>query len=308
MNKPKVLSKGDTVAIIAPSSYVNRSNIERIEKFIVDIGLKPVFLPSCYERHGHFAGMDKIRAKDVNDAFKSNLFSGIICIRGGYGSPRILNMLDYKMIKENPKFFLGYSDITGIHTVLNNMCNMVTYHGPMAYTEELFDLKDDYTLNCLKRVIYDDSPLGKYQSPSGEELEVINKGKASGIITGGNLSLLVSTLGSKYEIDTRGKILFIEDVGELNYSVDRMLTSLDLAGKFEDCKGVVLGTWKRCRAAEFNDGSKDLSLEVIFEEILGKYDMPVFNNFRAGHVYPQYVIPLGCLVEIDTESESIIFK
>lgn len=308
MNKPKVLRKGDTVAIIAPSSFVNRSNIEKIEKFIIDIGLKPVFLPSCYERHGHFAGMDKLRAKDVNDAFKSKLFSGIICIRGGYGSPRILKMLDYKMIKENPKFFLGYSDITGIHTVLNNMCNMVTYHGPMAYTEELFDLKDDYTLNCLKRVIYDESPLGRYESPGGENLEVVCEGKASGIITGGNLSLLVSTLGSMYEIDTRGKILFIEDVGELNYSIDRMLTSLDLAGKFKDCKGVILGTWKGCRPGEFNDGSKDLSLGVIFEEILGKYDMPVFNNFRAGHVYPQYTIPLGSVVDIDTESTSIVFK
>lgn len=308
MNKPKVLSKGDTVAIIAPSSFVDRSNVEKIEKFIVDIGLKPVFLPSCYERHGHFAGKDKVRAKDVNDAFKNNLFSGIICIRGGYGTPRILNMLDYEMIKENPKFFLGYSDITGIHTVLNNICNMVTYHGPMAYMKELFDLEDDYTLNSLKHVIYDDSPLGRYQSPEGENLEVISEGKASGIITGGNLSLLVSTLGSKYEIDTRGKILFIEDVDELNYSIDRMLTSLDLAGKFEECKGIILGTWKGCRAAEFNDGSRNLSLGVIFEEILGKYDMPVFNNFRAGHVYPQYTIPLGALVEIDTESGSIVFK
>jgi muramoyltetrapeptide carboxypeptidase len=308
MNKPKVLSKGDTVAIIAPSSFVDRSNIEKIEKFVVNIGLKPIFLPSCYERHGHFAGMDKVRAKDVNDAFENNLYSGIICIRGGYGTPRILNMLDYEMIKKNPKFFLGYSDITGIHTVLNDICNMVTYHGPMAYTEELFDLKDDYTLNSLKRVIYEDSPLGRYQSPEGEELEIINEGKASGIIAGGNLSLLVSTLGSEYEIDTRDKILFIEDVDELNYSVDRMLISLDLAGKFKDCKGVVLGTWKGCRAAEFNDGSRDLSLGVIFEEILGKYDMPVFNNFRAGHVYPQFTIPLGSLVEIDTESKSIVFK
>ncbi len=308
MYKPESLSEGDTVAIIAPSSSAVISNMDKTGKFIERLGLRPVFLPSCYERHGHFAGVDEIRARDVNSAFGDELFKGIICIRGGYGTPRILNMLDYQMIKRNPKFFLGYSDITGLHMVLNNICGMVTYHGPMACTEELFDMRDDYTINCLKRSIYSHSPMGRYIPPQGEALEVINEGKASGIITGGNLSLLVSTLGSRYEIDTRGKILFIEDVGELNYSIDRMLNSLDLAGKFKECKGVILGTWKGCKAAEESDDRIDLDLDVIFEEIIGKYAMPVVNNFRAGHVYPQYTIPLGVEVDMDTSDGSIVFR
>lgn len=308
MIKPKPLKKGDTVGIIAPSSAILQSNIPKVENYIKDMGLKPVFFPSCFERHGHLSGKDDIRAKDVNDAFKNPDIKGIFCLRGGYGTPRLLNMLDYESIKKNPKIFLGYSDITGLHIVLNTICNMVTYHGPTAFAEALFDKKDSYSSSIIEHLLFSDEPLGQYIPPSEEELEIIVEGTCSGEIVGGNLSLLTAALGSKYEIDTKGKIIFIEEVNELNYIIDRMLTSLDLAGKFEDCNGIILGTWNGCRPEHGQQGKIDLPLSDVFKEIMGKYNKVLINNFRAGHVYPQFTIPLGTTVEVDTSKKSIIFK
>ena len=308
MIKPHPLKKGDKVGIIAPSSAILQENIPKVKKYITDLGLDPVFFPSCFERHGHLSGNDEIRANDVNEAFRNPNIKGIICLRGGYGTPRLLNMLDYETIKKNPKIFLGYSDITGIHIVLNTICEMITYHGPTAYAEPLFDGKDPYTSSVIEHILFSDDPLGKYIPPDGEEIELINEGKCSGEIIGGNLSLMTAALGSEYEIDTKGKIIFIEEVNELHYIIDRMLTSLDLAGKFKDCNGIILGTWNGCKAENGMQGKVDLPLDSIFREILGKYNKVIVNNFRAGHVYPQFTIPLGTMVEIDTKGKSIIFK
>jgi len=198
MNKPNSLKKNDKVAIIAPSSSADHKRVEKAKKAIEKLGLIPILYPSCYEKHGHFSGTDKIRAKDINDAFNS---------------PKI--------------------------------CNMVTYHGPMA-AAGLINNTDDYTMKYFNDALFSKEPIGTFNNPDNEEITTLVKGNATGEIIGGNLSLIVSTLGSKYEIDVKDKILFIEDVHEPNYKIDRMLTSLSLANKFKDCSGIILGTFTGC--------------------------------------------------------------
>lgn len=310
--KPKKLNLGDRVAIIAPSSPTTDEAVEKGEKMIKAMGLEPVMYPTCYTRHGHFSAPDYIRAKDINDAFGDKSIKGIICLKGGYGTPRLLNLLDYELIKANPKIFVGYSDITGIHIAFNKICRMVTYHGFMAVSS-IYKKKGDkfkfhpYTFESIKKNLFTNEAPGLVENPPGEFMDSLFGGKAEGELIGGNLSLLVSTLGSTYEIDTKGKILFMEDVGEAVYRVDRMLTSLSLAGKFDDCSGIILGTWTDCNPEEKGDGNIDLSLEEVFNEILLPYKKPIITNFRAGHNQPQPVLAFGTKVIIDADKKEIIF-
>lgn len=311
--KPKALKKGDRVAVIAPSSATDLNNVDRAEENIKAIGLDPVMYPTCYTRYGHLTATDEERAKDINDAFSDSSIKGIICLRGGYGTPRILHMIDYHMIKNNPKIFVGYSDITALHVVFNKICRMVTYHGPMA-TSRIMDEEDEntyqehYTYESLKQNIFTNNPVGIYKNPHGEKLESLNKGQAEGELIGGNLSLLVSTLGSPYEINTKGKILFIEEVGEPVYKIDRMLTSLSLAGKFRDCEGIILGTWTDCIQEKKNyENGLDLPLTEVFENTIAVYNKPIITNFKAGHNSPQPTMAFGTHVKIDVDKKSVIF-
>jgi len=311
--KPKPLHEGDRVAIIAPSSATDLQSVVNAEIRIKAMGLNPVMYPTCYTRYGHLAATDEERAKDVNDAFSDDSIKGIICLRGGYGTPRILDMLDYDMIKLNPKIFVGFSDITALHLAFNQICRMVTYHGPMA-AASYGKIEDDhvdfekYTYESLCNNIFTNKAIGLCKNPENEELQTLVGGIAEGELIGGNLSLLVSTLGSPYELDTKGKILFIEDVGEPIYKIDRMLTSLALAGKFNDCEGVILGTWIDCeREKKGYEGGYDLPLEEVFENTLVKFNKPIITNFRAGHNYPQPTMAFGTHVKIDADKKEIIF-
>lgn len=310
--KPNKLNIGDRVAIIAPASPTTEEAVEKGEKMIRAMGLEPVMYPTCYTRHGHLSAPDDIRAKDVNDAFGDKSIKGIICLRGGYGTPRLLNLLDYELIKANPKIFVGYSDITGLHIAFNKICRMVTYHGFMAVSN-IYKKKGDrfkfhpYTFESIKKNLFTNEAPGLVENPPGEIMDSLYGGKAEGELIGGNLSLLTTTLGSPYEIDTKGKILFMEDVGEAVYRVDRMLTSLSLAGKFDDCSGIILGTWTDCNPEEKEDGNSDLPLDEVFKEILLPYKKPIITNFRAGHNNPHPVLAFGTKVIIDADKREIIF-
>ncbi len=303
MIKPKILKAGDRVAIIAPASATDLESVKKGEMQIRDLGLNPVMFPTCYTNYGHLAATDEERAKDVNDAFRDESINGIICLRGGYGTPRILNMLDYEMIRSNPKVFVGFSDITALHMVFNQICKMVTFHGPMA-TSSL----PQYSRESLVKNVFTADPVGLYFNPNNEQLESLCTGKGEGMLTGGNLSLLVSTLGSKYEVDTKRKILFIEEVGEHIYKIDNMLTSLALAGKFNDCLGIILGTFEACeREKKAYEGGLDLTLMEVIENTLLKFNKPIIYNFKAGHNSPQPTLPLGTNVIIDADLKQVTF-
>lgn len=311
--KPKPLRAGDKVAVIAPSSATDLKSVEKGEKKIKALGLKPVMFPTCYSNYGHLSAPDEERAKDINDAFRDESIKGIICLRGGYGTPRILNMLNYEMIALNLKVFVGFSDITALHMAFNQICRMTTFHGPMAESN-FASVKGDkvefeqYTYESLVKNIFTNEPIGVYKSPNNEELKSYCRGEAEGELIGGNLTLLVSTMGSKYELNTKGKILFIEEVSEPIYKIDRMLTTLALAGKFEQCEGVVLGTFVNCeREKKAYEGGLDLTLEEVVKNTIVPFNKPIIYNFKAGHSYPQATMAFGTQVKIDADKKEIVF-
>lgn len=304
MTRPKHLKPGDRIALIAPASPVDKDKIEQTVESVKFLGLKPVLYPSVTMTHGYLSGPDAARAADINNAFADPGIDGIFCVRGGYGVTRILNRIDFKMISENPKLFLGYSDITGLHVALNQLCNLTTLHGTMP-SRGWCNL-DPATFCILAENLFCPIPVGPAPCIEGEPIEIIHPGTAVGPVVGGNLSLLVAALGSPYEVNAKDKILFIEDVDEKNYRVDRGLTSLALAGKFQDCSGIILGTW-----ADVGDPGlepeKNLTLCQIFNEVVKPFGKPTINNFRAGHVYPQITIPMGALTELDATNGTVEF-
>jgi muramoyltetrapeptide carboxypeptidase len=304
MIKPKKLRKGDTIGLIGPSSPTPPERIEASIQRIQELGFKVVIGESCYGVHGYLSGKDEIRANDVNQMFKDKSIDGIWCIRGGYGTPRILDMLDYDSIRLNPKVFIGYSDITALHIALNQKCGLVTFHGPMASTE-LHDKLDRFTRDYLIRNIMNTEPLGLITNPKDINIKTLVAGKCEGKFIGGNLSLVVSTLGTSYEIDTKGKILFLEDIDEEPYRIDRMLTQLKLSGKLDDAEGFVLGDWNNCVAEELE---KSLTLMEIFNELIVPLGKPAIYNFMAGHCKPMITLPFGVSAILDANDSKLFIN
>lgn len=294
MIKPTPLKAGDTVAVIAPASCAKEKELVNAEKSLALLNLKGKFYPSSQARHGYLAGEDALRAKDLNDAFQDPEAKGIFCLRGGYGCGRLLPMIDFDGVSRNPKLFLGYSDVSVLHIAFNQICHLMTIHGTMPSIN--WERSDEYTVSFLKRCLFG-FPEGIVENPEGEVMECLYPGKAQGRIIGGNLSLVVSTLGSPYEIDTKDKILFLEDIGEKPYNIDRMLTALSLAGKFRDASGVILGSFIDCEETEENTPA--LTLKEIFQEVIVSWKKPTILNFRCGHTYPQLTFPMGAITEMD---------
>ena len=302
MIRPKPLKKGDKIGLIGTSSPVMQDRIEASIKAMEDLGLEVVLGESCRGCHGFLSGSDDLRANDINKMFEDKSIKGIFAIRGGYGASRLLHMLDYNMIKKNPKVFAGYSDVTALHNVLNEKCKLITFHTPMASTE-LYKGVDDYTMDYFKKNIFSNAPLGILKNPEGQEIKTLVSGKAKGKLVGGNLSLVVSSMGTPYELDTKGKILFLEDVDEYPYRIDRMLLQLKQCGKFKDAAGIILGAWTNCKA---NEGDNSLSLMEVFEELIKTEKKPTIYNLACGHCMPTISIPLGSEVKINGDKSEII--
>jgi len=298
MIKPKTLKRGDTIGIIAPSSPTRKEeNIKKAIEVLEAQGFKVVVGDSCIKKYGYLSGSDETRAKDINEMFKNPKIDGIFCIRGGYGTPRILDMLDYKSIKENPKVFIGYSDITAIHIALNQKCNLVTIHGPMVVSDMIEDF-DDFSKESYFNTITISKPIGELKNPRGSDIKSLVAGKAKGKIVGGNLSLIVATLGTPYEINTKGKLLFLEDIGEYTYRIDRMLTQLRLSKKLEESEGIILGDFKDCIPENEEFG---LTLMEVFNDIIVPLNKPTIYDFKAGHCSPKLTIPFGVNAILDAE-------
>jgi len=288
---PKPLKKGDKIALIAPAGIVCEQKIKQAVGKIRKMGLIPVLGKNVYEKHGYFAGTDDLRAGDFNRAFSDDRIKGVFCLRGGYGANRILDKINWDAVKENPKVFVGYSDITALHIAINQICGFVTYHGPMAATELL--QADNTTLQSLGRSIFGKKNSFKLENPSDTQpVKQLVSGSFSGIITGGNLSLITASLGTKYEICTANKILFIEEVSEPVYKIDRMLTQLKNAGKLDEVTGVVLGQFSNVTSTK-----DSLTLDQVLEEIFVPIGKPVICDFACGHQMPTMTIPLGGFCE-----------
>lgn len=290
------LFPGARVALTAPASAVPAEKLQAALDFVRALGLEPVAYPSCYfaNRHGYLAADDAQRARELNEAFADDAIDGVWCIRGGYGAHRLLPLLDFDVIRTHPKRFLGYSDITALHTAFNQSCDFVTYHAIMPSTEPE---ADGFSLAMLKRALFG-GLTGPLENPDRQPMTALVPGRASGVLCGGNLSLLAASLGTPWEIDTRGKLLFLEDIGEKTYRIDGMLTQLRSAGKFDDCAGVILGAWTDCPP---EDPEKTLELPEIFAELIAPAGKPAVMGLACGHVLPTLSLPLGARAELDTD-------
>lgn len=299
MKRPTPLSPGARVALIAPSGPVPEDRLEPAAESVRALGLEPVVYESCRARHGYLAGEDSLRAQDLNRAFADPSIQGILCIRGGYGAQRFLHQVHWEKIARTPKFFAGYSDVTALHTALTQRCGFCTYHTPMPSTEWYKGL-DGFTMASLRGVLFGEQvPL---ENPPGVPLQTLAPGTAEGELTGGNLSLVSSSLGTPWEIDTRGKILFLEDVDEAPYRVDGMLTHLRNGGKLQDCAGIVLGHWEKCGVPE---GKDSLTLEQIFRELLAPLGKPVLMGLACGHCLPTLSLELGGRCRLDASARTL---
>lgn len=310
MLKPEKLNINDQVAIVAPSQAAKAQTVNRAIKTISALNLKPIVYNSCYLIDDNTEVPDEIRANDINEAFRNPLIKGIISLKAGYGTLSILDYIDYETVRLNPKIFIGFSDITALHLAINKFSDLVTFHGPLASSNICKKGKsglefDEYTYDYLSKNIFDNKPLGILENPQNDELECLYEGNAKGKLTGGNLTILYETLGTKYEIDTKDKILFIEDMGESLTSISNMLHKLSDANKFADCNGVILGTWIRCAEEYSDENQRKLKMKEIFEENILKHHKPVISNLRAGHNIPMITLPLGINIELYAKEKVI---
>jgi muramoyltetrapeptide carboxypeptidase len=288
MIKPNKLNKGATLGIIAPSGPVyDKNRITKGIEILKSLGFKVVISNNCYLKHGYLAGEDSIRAADINRSFENKYLDGIICLRGGYGALRILDLIDYNIINKNPKAFIGYSDITALHSAIHKNCNLVTFHGPMVASDIADDdfWSNEALINSISGNIY------SYNI----KLNPIKGGNVKGELVGGNLSVICSLIGSNFLEDYENKLLFIEDIGEEPYRIDRMLQQLKLSGIINKLKGVILGQFTNCQA---RDEENSLSLDYVINDFFAKMAIPVYCNLQAGHENKKITLPLGIEVEI----------
>lgn len=309
--KPARLRAGQTIGLIAPSS--NAWEDEEI-RFAIDIlksfGFKVKSGQHLMQRSGYLAGSDVDRAADINQMFADDEVHGIFCLRGGYGSPRLLPYLDYALIKQNPKVLLGYSDVTALLNAIYARCNLVTFHGPIA--KQNFS---DYTLARFKEVLFSpQAPIDLAMPPPFEAKEgqaeqanrliTVSPGQACGVLIGGNLSLMVKLVGSPYEPDYQGKILFLEDVEEAPYRIDGMLTHLTLAGRLDKVAGVVFGKCTDCEASS----PPSFSIEHVLKDRLGALGVPVLSGVMIGHVEDMATIPIGVMATLDASAQRLVLN
>ncbi|MCE5284451.1 MAG: LD-carboxypeptidase [Pelosinus sp.] len=301
--KPKRLCPGHTLGIIAPASPGDKGAAEAGMAFLETQGFTIKLGKSVFDAWGDLAGPDLLRAEDINTMFADPQIDGIICLRGGYGTMRLLNLLDYALIKKNPKVFVGYSDITALHLSINQRTGLATFHGPMT-ASDFGKNPPDYTWNAFRRAVTAPEPLGLIANPPDTPSPiVITPGEAAGTLTGGNLSLIAATLGTPYEIDTRGKLLFLEDVGEAPYRIDRMLTQLTLAGKLADAAGIVLDVFAGCQEEA---DSTSFSVEEVLYDRLGHLQKPVLYKLYFGHTPLKATLPIGVRATLNNEGLSIL--
>lgn len=295
---PEHLKPGDTIGIIAPANYSNDSSKYEID-YLIEKGFNIVYGKSFGNSWYGFGATDDVRADDINKMFSNKDIKAIFAIRGGYGTIRIVDKLDYENIKKNPKIFMGYSDITTLLLAINEKTGLVTYHGPMTVNFKDIPIE---TENSFVDTIQNNKRINLLDYE--KSYSIMKQGTAEGEIIGGNLSLIVASLGTKYEINTDNKILFLEETNEATYRIDRMLQQLKLAGKLDKVKGVILGDFKNAKRAE----KDDMSLDDVFFEIFKNMNIPIIKNFKSGHVRPFITVPIGAITKINTFKDEIIIE
>ena len=306
--KPRRLNSGDTVALVAPASATfNSVDLDIARESLQALGLTVKVGRNLFGRHGYLAGSDRERAADINEFFKDGSVRAVLPIRGGWGSSRVLPFLDFDAIARNPKVLLGFSDITALLLSVHARTGMVTFHGPNGLGRW-----DAWSVDYLKRVLFNAEAV-TYQNPKGisdknsltqieHRVQTITPGAARGRLLGGNLTVLTTILGSPYLPSWDGAILFLEDVDEDLYRIDRMFTQLKLAGVLQRIRGFVFGTCAECGPGE---GFASLTLEEIFADHIKPLNIPAWSGAMIGHQMQQWTVPVGADVQIDAAAGTI---
>jgi len=303
--KPRRLEWGDTIGIVAPASApADPSSIDRSVAFVSQLGFKPKLGARTRRREGFLAGSDADRSRDLMDMFLDAKVKAILCVRGGYGTARLLSRLDYTQIRAHPKIFVGYSDITSLHCAFLKKANLITFHGPMSSSDLIKKDLPDFTRQSFLRTLTEPSPPGNLcQGYTGKSISVLRPGIATGQLIGGNISILCATLGTPYQVSFRNKILFFEDLDEVPYRFDRMLTHLLNAGLLQQVAGVAIGINKNCgdpkskRTKEY----RQTLLEVFAERLL-PLKVPVVCGLPFGHIPHNATLPVGARATLDANA------
>lgn len=315
-HKPHVLKRGDTVGILSPSSPAfEPGTINTSLGWLKKLGLQYRLSLGLNASYSSYAGSDEARAQDLMRFFCDPEIKAILPLRGVSGSSRLLHLLDYQAIAANPKIIVGFSDITALLVAINQKSNLVTFHGP---TLNLM-YENAYTYSYYQKALMSNSSIGLVTDPPEEQVwgqhypphrMIIAEGKAQGALTGGCLTLLRGLMGTPYEIDTRGKILFIEDVDEEPHNIDRMLCQLRLAGKLHQAAGIIFGASSGCRpgGSKRNTLTLNHSLEDVLRERLGDLGIPVVFGMRFGHTAEKITLPLGVRASLIATMAGVRFK
>lgn len=296
---PKRLKKGDTVGIISPSSPPNLENLKKALPFLESLGLNIKMGKSVEAKNGHLAGTDDERLADLHAMFEDPEVAGIICAGGGYGAARYTDRIDFQMIKENPKVFWGYSDITFLHTAIGEYAELATFHGPMLASDVGKETFHERSARMFGQLF---GPFELFYSEEISPLTALAGGVAQGELVGGNLSLIRSGIGTKFELDVKGKILLIEDIDEEPYQVDELLNHLKMARKFDEAAGIVIGDFKN---AEAKNKERLLTLDEVLDDYFKDLKVPVVKGFKIGHCEPHFSVPLGVPARLDADAKTL---
>lgn len=293
--KPQRLNRRDTIGIVAPASSFDRDNFKRGIKMLRTMGYRVKYERSIFNKCWSNPGHNRQRAYQINRMFADTDVKAIFCAKAGYGSVEIIPFLNKKLIRKNPKIFVGYSDITILLLYLQRFAHIVVFHGPVV-SDEIYDGMNQVTLDYLLRTLSQTVPLGSIMFP---QLIPFKPGKATGTLVGGNLSLIAESIGTPYKISTKDTILFLEDIGENLENIRNYLLKIRYAGKFRNIRGLLFGHMVNC----FEDQEK---LKILINHIFKNYDIPILFGFPSGHVYrkgePHVTLPLGITAHIDADN------
>lgn len=309
--KPGKLNPGDTIGIVSPASAPpDPKAIDRSCETIEALGYKPLLAKNARARWGFLAGSDRERACDLMGMFTNRRVKAIVCVRGGYGTGRLLPLLDYDLIRKNPKVFVGYSDITSLHLAFLGKANLVSFHGPMLNSDFIKPDMPDFTLRGFLRTLTFAAPPGSIkQGYRKKSVKMLRKGIARGPLIGGNITLFCASLGTPWQCSTRGSIFFFEDLDEVPYRFDRMLTQLLNAGVLQHAAGIAIGINKNCHDPKANrSGEYRQTLEDVFRERLMPLKVPLVSGLPFGHIPHNATLPVGVTATLDANRGDLIIE
>jgi muramoyltetrapeptide carboxypeptidase len=295
--QPPKLKTGDTISIVAPAGTVEqRQGVEKGIAVLERMGFRVRYRDRIFQSFRYLAGSDHDRAEELMEAFEDPSIQAVMALRGGYGCSRLIPLLQERRLRQHPKVFVGFSDLTTLHMFFRRRFGWVTVHGPMAAS--IGNITADQENHFVSLL----TDPGYVPTLRFDQLETWSPGSAEGIIAGGCLAIVAASIGTPYEIKTEGKILFLEDQGEPPYRLDRMLTHLYLAGKLQNVAGILLGSFLDCEPTQGNYTAAD-----ALRDILKNLKIPIIAGFPAGHGFENWAIPLGVKVRLDADACSIEF-